>query len=256
MVRTLLRLRLLRESPAAALLLLLTASSVFLVAKSGQGASKGANKTYRPPAEVDADLMRVVYNLNYGSKEDDGDNGSLDSGQEEFKSEVEKRLAALEENYTDLSGAQGDLEKSLKGYALSGHGGATMKVNGRIHADVWGFPGDSPGVNGFETGDVDVSPQDRVGFRRIRFGVKGDIPYDMVYKVEMEFAGGNESEIRDVYIGWNELPFLHTLLIGNQKAAVRARSPEQQPVQYLHGAAVGHRRLQPGCASTRHRSVR
>jgi len=39
----------------------------------------------------------------------------------------------------------------------------------------------------------------------------------MVYRIEMEFAGGEESEFRDVYLGWNDLPILQTVLIGNQK---------------------------------------
>ena len=51
----------------------------------------------------------------------------------------------------------------------------------------------------------------------MRIGVAGDLPYNMVYKLELELAGGNDSEFRDAYIGWKELPVLHTLLIGNQK---------------------------------------
>lgn len=131
--------------------------------------------------------------------------------------ELLDRIEALEEDNEKLSESHSDLEKSLKGYAKTGHDKATMKVNGRIHADLWGFPGDSPGVNGFESGDPTISPQDRLGFRRMRFGVKGDLPYNMLYKIEMEFAGGNNSEFRDAYLGWEELPWLRTLLIGNQK---------------------------------------
>lgn len=144
---------------------------------------------------------------------------------------LEERLAELEEKYSELSDAneelikaqgdldkgQGDLSKSLKNYSKTGHSGATMKVNGRVHFDTWHFPGDSAGVNGFESGDPTISPQDRVGFRRLRFGVKGDLPYNMLYKIEMEFAGGNSTEFRDAYMGWEELPFFGTVLIGNQK---------------------------------------
>ena len=35
----------------------------------------------------------------------------------------------------------------------------------------------------------------------------------------MEFAGGNNAEFRDVYLGWRDLPVLGTLLLGNQKRA-------------------------------------
>jgi len=124
--------------------------------------------------------------------------------------EIEQRLGVVEDDTAGIG-------KSLKGYAKSGHKAATMSVNGRIHMDMWNFPVDSPGVNGFESGDNDISPQDRIGFRRLRFGVKGDLPCNMVYKIEMEFAGGEESEFRDAYLGWEELPHLHTLLFGNQK---------------------------------------
>ena len=92
-----------------------------------------------------------------------------------------------------------------------------MKIFGRIHADAWAFPGDSLGVNAIESGDPTVSPPDRVGFRRLRFGVQGDLPANMLYKVEMEFAGGVISEFRDAFLGWEQLPVFQTVLVGNQK---------------------------------------
>ncbi len=128
-----------------------------------------------------------------------------------------ERLEALEEKYEDLDAAHGELKSSLKKYVRPGHGGATMKIVGRVHADLWGFPGDSPGVNGFESGDNTISPQDRLGFRRVRFGVRGDLWKNMVYRIESEFTGGNDLEFRDVFLGFKELPFLQTVLIGNQK---------------------------------------
>ncbi len=131
--------------------------------------------------------------------------------------ELEESYGKLSSSYEELDDAHSDLKKSLKGYAKTGHSGATMKVNGRVHADLWGFPDTSPGTNGFENNDPNISVQDRIGFRRMRFGVKGDLPYNMLYKIEMEFAGGNNSEFRDAYIGWKELPVFQTLLLGNQK---------------------------------------
>lgn len=130
---------------------------------------------------------------------------------------LETSYEELSQSYSELDDAHSSLKKSLKGYAKTGHSGATMKVNGRIHADMWTFPETSPGINGFETGDPNDSVQDRVGFRRMRFGVKGDLPYNMTYKIEMEFAGGNATEFRDAYFGWKELPIFQTLLLGNQK---------------------------------------
>lgn len=98
-----------------------------------------------------------------------------------------------------------------------GSSAATMKVVGRVHADYWGFPQDSAGVNTLETGNPNISPQDRVGFRRMRFGVRGELTSNMEYRIEMEFAGGNNSEFRDAWLGWKDLPIVQKLLVGNQK---------------------------------------
>ncbi|MCG8449124.1 MAG: porin [Pirellulales bacterium] len=137
---------------------------------------------------------------------------------------LEERMANLEENYATLGENYKKLEKDYKGLkkkmktlAASGHGEATMKVNGRIHADLWAFSDSDASINTIETGNTALSPQDQFGFRRLRFGVKGDIWQTMVYKIEMEFAGGNDAEFRDSYLGWEELPCLQTVLIGNQK---------------------------------------
>lgn len=130
---------------------------------------------------------------------------------------LEERLNALEHSHARLRHEHAELKAQRKNVAQLGHGDATLRINGRVHADLWGFPGDSPGVNGFETGDPDLSPQDRLGFRRIRLGAYGELPANMLYKVEMEFAGANDTEFRDVYLGWERLPFLQQLLVGNQK---------------------------------------
>ena len=130
---------------------------------------------------------------------------------------VAERLEELETKYSDLEESHDELKDSLDNYAKSGHSAATMQVSGRIHLDMWQYPGSSPGVNGFETGDNDITPADRLEFRRMRFGVRGDIWENMLYKIEMEFAGANDVEFRDVYLGWTELPVFQTVLLGNQK---------------------------------------
>ena len=127
------------------------------------------------------------------------------------------RLEQLESEFSELKKSHDVLKESLENYVTSGHSAATMSVNGRIHLDMWQFPGSSPGVNGFETGDNDISPADRLGFRRLRFGVRGDIWENMLYRIEMEFAGGNDVEFRDAYLGFSDVPWLQTVLIGNQK---------------------------------------
>jgi phosphate-selective porin OprO/OprP len=130
---------------------------------------------------------------------------------------IAERLEDLESKHADLQEAHDELKGGLNDYAKSGHSAATMSVNGRLHIDMWQFPGDSAGVNGFETGDNDDTPADRLEFRRMRFGVRGDIWHNMEYRIEMEFSGGNDPEFRDAFLGWNELPFFQRVLIGNQK---------------------------------------
>ena len=108
-----------------------------------------------------------------------------------------------------------ELQNLLDGKVDNGTSKNDVKLSGRIHADYWGFPNHDSVIEGLEGGD----PQDRIGFRRIRFGVAGNIAPNMNYKIEMEFAGGNDAEFRDVYLGWRDLPVLGTLLLGNQKRA-------------------------------------
>jgi phosphate-selective porin OprO/OprP len=130
---------------------------------------------------------------------------------------LEERLTEISDGHESLEGDVTDLQSAIEKAVHPGHSEATMKVSGRIHADYWAFPGDSPGVNAFESGDPDVTPQDRLGFRRIRLGVQGDVWKNMVYQIDMEFSGGNDPEFRDVYLGWKDVPCLQNVLIGNVK---------------------------------------
>ncbi|MEC9092979.1 MAG: porin [Planctomycetota bacterium] len=107
------------------------------------------------------------------------------------------------------------LKADIKGKVNPGHSGASMKVVGRVHADYWAFPETDPGIDALEGGPA--GPQSRLGFRRMRFGVRGDIAPNMEYRIEMEFAGGNNSEFRDAWLGFKDLPYFNKVLIGNQK---------------------------------------
>ena len=145
-------------------------------------------------------------------------------GDEEKEPTLEERMAKLEDNYSALGDDYKKLDKEYEGLkktmktlATSGHGDSKMEVSGRVHADMWAFPNSDAAVNTFESGNPLITPQDRVGFRRMRFGVAGNLWQTMVYKIEMEFAGGANSQFRDAYLGWKELPLLQQVLIGNQK---------------------------------------
>jgi phosphate-selective porin OprO/OprP len=126
---------------------------------------------------------------------------------------LSNRIDVLESELAQLKKESADPGSSI----ASGHSQSKMKVVGRVHVDAWGFPRDSAGVNEIENENPAFSLQDRIGFRRMRFGVRGDLPSNMEYRIEMEFAGGNRSEFRDAWLGWNDLPILQKVLIGNQK---------------------------------------
>ncbi len=116
---------------------------------------------------------------------------------------------AVEQN----ADAIGDIDAILADKVNVGHGDQKMKLMGRLHLDYWAFPKDTPGIVLLEGGD----PQDRIIFRRMRLGVSGDVNDNMLYRIESEWAGGNNFSYRDAYLGFKDLPFLQKLLIGNQK---------------------------------------
>jgi len=150
--------------------------------------------------------------------------------------EVEEQAGTVEENqsaikkFTKTSGdneeALGKLTKSFNEFeasvnerlgrkANSGHSQSRLRVFGRIDIDALTFPESSPGIDFLEGGPA--GPQDNFGFRRLRFGVAGDLPSNMDYRVELDFAGGNDPQILDAWIGFKDLPRLGNLRIGNQK---------------------------------------
>ena len=160
----------------------------------------------------------------------DGDGGASDAPKKSVNEQILDLLREsgqiTEERYGELK-AQEQAERAsyeqqsaaLK-YELDGlhfvHPGtkiASVILNGRIHADYWGFPCTNDGAAELEG----ERPQNRFGFRRVRFGVKGDILEYMPYKIEMEFADPDDFEWRDVHIGFKTIPYVQTLLVGNQK---------------------------------------
>ncbi len=145
-----------------------------------------------------------------GTASDAGTTASGVSYSRQIDESIEKRLETLENNWLSLQ----DTQDTFDDYFIKdGSSNSNMTVSGRIHGDYWSIPNHDAATAGLEGGD----PQDRFVWRRVRFGVKGSIKDNMEYKIEMEFADPNDTEYRDLYIGWNDLPFFQTLLIGNQK---------------------------------------
>ena len=128
----------------------------------------------------------------------------------------DEALEQLQEKVDDHDANLADAMSRI--FVLPGASGSRKPtLFGRVNLDWWTFPGTGPGLNFIETGDPTDSPQDRVRFRRLRFGVQGKVNDLMEYKIAMEFAGGTVTTFKDAYLGFNDLSFLQTVLIGNQK---------------------------------------
>ncbi len=127
--------------------------------------------------------------------------------------DVNERLSKLEKDLETQDKAVDKLESAVPEFVVSGHKNPKMKFFGRLHLDYWAFPSVDDTIIPVEG----INPQDRVEFRRMRLGVSGDLTDNMLYKIELEFAGGNNPSYRDAFLGFKDLPLLRTVLIGNQK---------------------------------------
>jgi len=128
---------------------------------------------------------------------------------------VQNRLTGLEKAWDQQ--AADDAKNDA-----SGGGKPTLKINGRIHADYWNFADQTPGIGFFEHPDAAAAnygadPEDRFFFRRIRLNFQGDLFDSMVYRMQIDFNTPQTGEMKDMYIGFTNLPLFGKLLIGNQK---------------------------------------
>ncbi|MFA8017515.1 OprO/OprP family phosphate-selective porin [Bremerella cremea] len=96
----------------------------------------------------------------------------------------------------------------------------TVSVFGRLHIDGIFFPEASRGIDYLENPGSGSEVQDRILFRRIRLGTQGNISPTGVYRLDMDFTSPNSPSMRDMYLGFNDLPIFQTVLIGNQKRPV------------------------------------
>ena len=97
---------------------------------------------------------------------------------------------------------------------------SSWKMSGRIHLDNWRFAESDPGINFLETGNVADDPEDRWDFRRIRLEISGDVPNNMIFRTQIDFNNPAVAEMKDVFLGFTNLPHNQTLLIGNQKRPI------------------------------------
>lgn len=102
---------------------------------------------------------------------------------------------------------------------------STLQINGRIHLDYWNFADESPGIRYFEhpqptSPNYGTDVEDRLFFRRIRLSFQGNLWESMVYRMQVDFNTPDSGEIKDVYIGFEDVPFHNKILIGNQKRPI------------------------------------
>jgi phosphate-selective porin OprO/OprP len=154
----------------------------------------------------------------------------------DVNSDLDTRLRALEQTVGDLSNVEAEsldetvisrlqqLEQVLPDVEIDGRfmealaRTANRVMNGRLQLDGWEFPESSHGINAIENGEPNSDPENRLLVRRARIGVNGTIPPEnMSYRLELEFSGQDGGRIRDAWLGWDDLPLLNTLRIGNQK---------------------------------------
>lgn len=194
-------------------------SSTSFTESTSPTASETATTTQALPAASapDANVFEVAFQQQLpaptgnAEKASEGGEDKADSDEESFND----RLKALEEAYEKAA----DAEKKKKSDAAKK---PSLKINGRIHLDAWNFADDSPGIGFFENNDpaeanFGADPEDRIFFRRIRLNFQGSLFQTMVYRMQIDFNTPDSGEFKDMYIGYEHLPVLGTLLIGNQK---------------------------------------
>lgn len=123
------------------------------------------------------------------------------------------RIAELEKSAAKSDQTIDKLQETLPGLLFHSHGSPKMQFFGRIHLDYWAFPKFDDSLAPLDDGN----PQDRVNFRRLRIGIKGDLNDNMFYKYEGEFSGGNNPSYRDAILGFKHVPLLQTVVFGNHK---------------------------------------
>ncbi|MCP4175316.1 MAG: ATPase [Fuerstiella sp.] len=136
----------------------------------------------------------------------------------------DQRLQALEEGWQQLDSAWLAFDTAETKNKNDAAQKPTFKMNGRIHADFWDFIQDDGGIGFLENpigslpaARVGTGPEDRYAFRRIRLEMKGDITETMLWRTQLDFAKPGIAEMKDVYIGFKNLPKNQQLLVGNQK---------------------------------------
>lgn len=160
-------------------------------------------------------------------KDEVGDNAAKDADAD-AKADVgreptaEERLRKLEESMQKLDAKWTKFDSGEKIKKTEAATKPTFKIGGRIQADYWDFMNQSAGIGYFEhpiavSPNYGQDPEDTFAFRRVRLECQGDIPDNMLWRLQVDFNNPNSPEMKDVYFGFRQLPGNQTLLFGNQK---------------------------------------
>ena len=153
------------------------------------------------------------------SVEGANDNGA-DSEESEDATVPLSDYTALLERVDDLESSWTDYQDGLAAEAAAKKKKSFWKMSGRVHLDNWNFTDTDPGTNFLETGDPTDDPEDRWDFRRIRLEIAGEVPNNMIFRTQIDFNNPSTPEMKDVYLGFINLPHNQRLLIGNQKRPI------------------------------------
>ena len=162
----------------------------------------------RSPDEIDVDLLAKQLD-EFHQRIKELEEALEEKSEGDASEELEELAELVEENTDEIESLGSDISEMPN----DGTTNSTMKIFGRIHADYWAFPEVQDTLFPLEGSN----PDDRFIFRRVRIGAKGDITDNMYYKFETEMANGNNFEYRDVVLGFKNLPYLQTMIIGNHK---------------------------------------
>ena len=123
-------------------------------------------------------------------------------------------LAKEVENYLDEVQGGSEDPTTFRMFWKEGLRGETsdgmfkIKIFGRLMVDSFWISSDDF--------DSEVTA-DGVFFRRVRLGMEGEVYKNMVFKVQLDFAKGDEVELKDVYMGLVNLPVVGEWLVGHFK---------------------------------------
>jgi phosphate-selective porin OprO/OprP len=200
-----------------------------LLAVLGLGGAVCANDPEwlrNPPASRE---KTWILNESDADPEFPGDSGG-GSHQAELDDEPERaeggdttdRSADLAERLSKLEDAWEKFQNATADKADEAAQRPTVEIGGRIHVDHWAFPQASDGIGFFEhptagSPHFGTDPEDRFDFRRIRLEMNGDILESMLWVMQIDFATADDPTLKDVYLGFRDLPCNQQLLIGIHK---------------------------------------